>query len=190
MRENERDKTLLSFQHLFLSLFLFFSFKTIFRRPTWEKSRFLFRKAFTTYPSAIDKAPEECMEMKVTLWEKYDNEACGWKLFGRINDIKSHSTLRVGPLNFTELGRSFSNPIRNKYLDCATKYIGICRIRELSFTVFLATVENVICCYWLFLPELWFNIFNSNQYFIPINSYSMNMIFKNHLYFSCIFILS
>lgn len=140
MRENERDKTLLSFQHLFLSLFLFFSFKTISRRPTWERSRFLFRKAFTTYPRAMDKAPEECMEMKVTLREKYDNEACGWKLFGHINDIKAARHWGLG----LKISRSWKgaslDPIRNKYLDRTTKYVGICRIRALSFAVFLAIV--------------------------------------------------
>lgn len=62
------------------------------------------------------------------------------KAFWPYKWYKSRSTLRVGPENFTELERSFSTPIRNKYLDRTTKYVGIYRIRELSFAVFLATV--------------------------------------------------
>lgn len=70
---NHHNEILLTFEHVFFSSH-FFS-KRFLNNPC-NKSCFLFWKIFTIYLHAMEKAPKECMEMKVTLQEKYGDETC------------------------------------------------------------------------------------------------------------------
>lgn len=69
---NHHNEILLTFEHVFFSSHFFSRF---LNNPR-NKSCFLFWKIFTIYLHAMEKAPKECMEMKVTLQEKYGDETC------------------------------------------------------------------------------------------------------------------